>query len=52
MRLFSNRSEIGSQGGESKKAYSKVCSYHILMSNHNHYNFLKCDWYISCFIFH
>ena len=20
--------------------------------NHNHYNFLKCDWCISCFIFH
>ena len=20
--------------------------------NHDHYNFLKCDWCISCFIFH
>ena len=20
--------------------------------SHNHYNFLKCDWCISCFIFH
>ena len=21
-------------------------------NNHNDYNFLKCDWCISCFIFH
>ena len=24
----------------------------ITKSNHNHYNFLKCDWCICCFIFH
>ena len=24
----------------------------ITIINHNHYNFLKCDWCISCFIFH
>ena len=22
------------------------------VTNHNHYNFFKCDWCINCFIFH
>ena len=31
-----------------------LCMYRptCISINHNHNNFLKCDWCISCFIFH
>ena len=30
-----------------------ITLYHTSFSiNHNHYSFLKCDWCISCFIYH
>ena len=31
-----------------------LCMYRptFISINHNHNNFLKCDWCISCFIFH
>ena len=31
--------------------YSFFIRLHYLF-NHNHYNFLKCDWCISCFVYH
>ena len=27
-----------------------VCSMLYFIFNHNNYNFLKCDWYMNCFI--
>ena len=37
-----------------KYTFRFVCMYiqTCISINHNHYNFLKRDWCISCFIFH
>ena len=42
----------GNEEKSGKPGNSCYCKINTFYHNHNHYNFLKCDWCINCSILH